>query len=426
MLTSLLLLLAQAATAPETAASPSPASARIYDRVKASVVTVEVHSGNREAKNALGSGYVVSAEGVVVTNYHVVESFLAEPERYEVRVRTAAESFPATVRAFDVENDLAVLSVPNLRAAPLAMAPALPAPGSPIVALGNPLGLGLSLIEGIFNGFAAKGAVDRMLLSMPLNSGMSGGPILDTQGRIIGTNVSVMYLSNSLSFGVPVAKVPPLLTAPPVVLERAALRKDVTRQLDALEASMVRRAVAPYVAPGEDTARVGGAETRRPPEVFECWDDIEVQEQQGMTKARFGCDLQFTPSIEDLGPVGMISLLVEHFRYTGGRYGFYGHLENHGPAHLEAEAQDPEGGTLSAPECVSDRVAAGEQVWKTSACVSALVEHPGFFNYDFVATTVTQPRAAAFVAVHMKGVRPASFRTFTERALGSTRLLEGR
>ena len=424
MLISLLVILAQAPAPPESVPSPSPASARIYDRVKASVVTVEVHSGNREAKSALGSGYVVSAPGIVVTNYHVVESFLAEPERFEVRVRAGADSFPATVRAFDVENDLAVLSVPGLRAAPLSVAPELPPPGSPIVALGNPHGLGLSLIEGIFNGFAAKGAVDRMLLSMPLNSGMSGGPILDTQGRIIGTNVSVMYLSNSLSFGVPAAKIPSLLAAPPVVLERAALRKDVTRQLAALEASMVQRAVAPYAASGDDTARVGGAETRRPPEVFECWDDVEVHEKQGLTKARFGCDLQFTPSIEDVGPVGAISLLVEHFRSTGGRYGFYSHLESHGPAHLEVEAQDPEGGTLSAPECVSDRVSAGAEVWKTTACVSALVEHVGFFNYDLVATTVTHPSVAAFVAVHMTGVRPASFRTFTERALGSTRLVD--
>jgi hypothetical protein len=74
---------------------------------------------------------------------------------------------------------------------------------------------------------------------------------------------------------------------------------------------------------------------------------------------------------------------------------------------------------------VSDRVSAGADVWKTTACVSALVEHPGFFNYDLVATTVTHPRTAAFVGVHMKGVRPASFRTFTQRALESTRLVEG-
>jgi S1-C subfamily serine protease len=415
------LLLLQAAPPPPVPSVPSPATARTYERVKPSLLTVELHSGNREARSSLGSGYV-AAPGLVVTNYHVVSSFVAEPDRYEIRARTATGDLPATLRAFDVENDLAVLAVTGIAAPPLALAPALPAPGSPIVSLGNPHGLGLSLIEGIFNGFAAKGAVDRMLLSMPLNSGMSGGPILDAQGQVIGTNVSVMYESNSLSFGVPVAKVAPLLATAPVALDRAALQKEVTRQLSDLESSMASRVVAAYVAPGSDVARVGGSETRRPPDVFECWDDTEVHEQQGLTKSRLGCDLQFTPSIGDVGPVGTVSLLVEHFRSTRGRYGFYDHLEDHGPAHLDVEAQDPEGGVLSAPECVSDRVAAGAHVWKANACVTALVDHPGFFNYDLVATTVTDPREAAFVAVHMRGVRPASFRTFTERALTSTRM----
>ena len=71
-----------------------------------------------------------------------------------------------------------------------------------------------SLIEGIANGFAEKGLVDRMLLSMPLNSGMSGGPILNAAGEVVGTNVSVMWLSNSLSFGVPAEKIAPLLARP--------------------------------------------------------------------------------------------------------------------------------------------------------------------------------------------------------------------
>ena len=114
---------------------------------------------------------------------------------------------------------------------------------------------------------------------------------------------------------------------------------------------MVKRAVAPYAAPGDETARVGGAETRRPPEVFECWDDVEVHEQQGMTKARFGCDLQFTPSIEDLGPVGTISLLVEHFRTTGGRV-TVSIRQPRGPRARppgRSARRTPEGGTLSAP-----------------------------------------------------------------------------
>jgi hypothetical protein len=253
---------------------------------------------------------------------------------------------------------------------------------------------------------------------------MSGGPILDAQGRVIGTNVSVMYLSNSLSFGVPSSKAAPLIAAPPVALDRESLLREVTRQLAALESTMAHRAVETYVEPGGDTVRVGGSTTRRPPGVFECWDDTEEHEKQGLTKSRLGCDLQFTPSIEEVGPVGTIGLLVEHFRSTRGRYGFYDHLQDHGAAHLEVQAQDPEGGVLTAPECVSDRVAAGAHVWKTNTCVSALVDHPGFFNYDLAATTVTHPHEAAYVAVHMKGVRPGSFRSFAARALASTRLAE--
>jgi serine protease Do len=406
-------------TAPMAASAPlSPTTARLYASVLESLVTVEVHSGNRDAKSALGSGYV-AAPGRLVTNYHVISSFVSEPERYHIRVRGTKGEAPATLLAFDMENDLAVLAVPGFSGRPLPLAGEPPPTGSSIVALGNPHGLGLSLIEGIFNGFAAKGAVQRMLLSMPLNSGMSGGPILDREGRVIGTNVSVMYLSNSLSFGVPVSRVGPLLAKPPVERSRSALRQEMTRQLSLVEGTMAGGVVKAYVEGPAEMVGVGGIETRRPPAVFECWDDTDVYAEQKITKARFGCDLEFTPSIEDVGPVGAITLLVEHFTSGAPRYGFYDHLEDHGAAHLEVEARDPDGGTLTAAHCVRDRVRAGQAVWKINTCTSALVAHPGFFNYDLVATTVDRPRSAAFVAVHMKGVRPASFVSFAQRALTS-------
>jgi hypothetical protein len=413
--------LAVLAAAALQAAVP-PATERTFERTKDSLVTVEVHSGNRDAKNALGSGYLVAAPGVIITNYHVVGSFVSHPTRYQIRVKTPLRECAAKLVQFDIANDLAVLNAPCVDAPPLKLASVVPPAGSGIVAFGNPQGLGMSLIEGIVNGFAEKGVVERMLLSMPLNSGMSGGPILDRDGAVIGTNVSVMYLSNSLSFGVPVSKAVALLARPPLPSEEGALREEVTRQLDAVEAATTARVVDVITDAGQaQTVTVGGTVGRRPPDLFECWDDVDVFKDQGITKTRYGCDLQFTPSIDEIGPVGAVEVLYEHFAATGNRYGFYDHLSDHGAAHLEVAARDPNNGVLSAPECVSDRVAAGAITWKVNTCVSALVQHPGFFQFDLVATSVNLPRQAVYFALHMKGARPAPFARLAAMLLRETK-----
>ncbi len=181
MLAALMLLLAGA-----TADTKGETS---YERFKPSVFTIEVHSGNEGAKSTVGSGYLVSRDGLVATNYHVVGSYIDEPDRYSIRAISGTTTLPASLVAFDLVNDLAILKVPATKAPPLVLADAPPPLGSAIVSFGNPEDLGLSLINGVFNGSAAKGVVDRMLISMPLNSGMSGGPILDGRGQVVGTNV---------------------------------------------------------------------------------------------------------------------------------------------------------------------------------------------------------------------------------------------
>src|SRR5688572_19033502 len=106
---------------------------RTFERTRGSVVTVEVHSGNKDAKNALGSGYLVSATGLLITNYHVVGSFVSHPARYRIRVKTAARECPASLVQFDVANDLAVLQASCVDATALRLASDVPPPGSPVV-----------------------------------------------------------------------------------------------------------------------------------------------------------------------------------------------------------------------------------------------------------------------------------------------------
>jgi hypothetical protein len=394
--------------------------AALFERVKGSVYTVEVHSGNEQARSVLGSGYLVSAEGHVVTNYHVVGSYVEDAERNFIRVRNHSGERRARLLRFDLVNDLALLQVEGAAGAPLRLAGEAPSPGAPVVAFGNPEGLGLSLIEGIFNGFAAKGVVDRMLLSMPLNSGMSGGPILNGALEVVGTNVSVMWLSNSLSFGVPAGKLPQLLEGPPLAQTKQAYLEETRRQLGAVEALTLDRLGA---ASGR-TISVGGARSPAPADAFECWNDVTEFKEQGITKSRYQCNLQFTPQVESIGPVGSLELLVEHFASRKGRYGFYRGLQDHAGSHHDVEARDPSNGVLSAPECAGDRVAVGGLRWKVDSCVSAYVKHPGFVNLDLVATSLSRPREAAYLALHAKGFHLDAVLELARRLLRDTRLAE--
>jgi serine protease Do len=416
----MILLLAAALAA----AAPRALTESTFERVSRSLFTVEIHSGNEGAKSSLGSAYLVSDRGQLVTNYHVVGAYVDDPDRYAIRARNRSGEYDARLVAFDLVNDLAVLEIEAPAVPPLKIARGRPLPGAPVVSLGNPEGLGLSLIEGIANGFAEKGLVDRMLLSMPLNSGMSGGPILNAAGEVVGTNVSVMWLSNSLSFGVPAEKIAPLLARPPLATDEPSLRAETSRQLAAVERATMERVLAGATAAGDVT--VGGAVSRRPPDVMDCWDSSETDADAGVTKASYGCDLQFTPSIEEVGEIASVELLIEHFTAKAPAVGFYSWLTTHASEHIETEALDPGNGTFSAPRCLAERVRMGDATWKVNTCGSAYVSYPGYFDFDLTATTVTRPREAAFVALHGKGLTAPSFAALVRRFLGAVRFAEPR
>lgn len=389
------------------ASGPQPVTQEArFEGLKSSLFTVEVRSGKAGDKASLGTGYLVSEKGHVVTNYHVVASYIAEPDRYAIWVRNISEAQPAQFLHFDFVNDLALVQIQHVTGSPLTLASAPPARGSPVIAFGNPHGLGLSLIEGVYNGLAEKGVVDRMLLSMPLNPGMSGGPILNRESQVVGTNVSVMRGDNSLSFGVPVSKVAPLLGAAPLASSKQSFLDETRRQLSELERATLAR--LQDLGNPAGTIAVGSAESPRLPGLFECWNSSHVSHQEGITKTWYSCNLQFSPALEGHGDVAWVEVLVEHFASRGGRWGFYAFLESHAPDHHGVATIAPGNSFFSPPECVADRMRAGELVWSINTCVNAYVKHPGFYNIELAATTVSRAQEAIYVALHFKGFRADS------------------
>ncbi|MFO1127251.1 MAG: Do family serine endopeptidase [Rhodospirillales bacterium] len=141
----------------------------------------------------LGSGFIVSSDGVIVTNNHVV----GDADRIDVRLRDGRE-FKAELIGTDPQTDLAVLRIHADGPLPvLAWGNSDAARvGDWVVAVGNPYGLSGTVTAGIVSSRGrdtdASPYVDFLQIDAPLNSGNSGGPLLDSNGQVIGVNTAIL------------------------------------------------------------------------------------------------------------------------------------------------------------------------------------------------------------------------------------------
>ena len=135
-----------------------------------------------------GSGFLISKEGYIVTNYHVLEGArYAKVLRYESNEWILAEPI-----GYDPVLDIAVIKISgsNLDYLEFDNSDDIKV-GEKTIALGNPLGLSFSVTEGIVSALNRAGPNDLkayIQIDTPLNPGNSGGPLINTNGRVIGIN----------------------------------------------------------------------------------------------------------------------------------------------------------------------------------------------------------------------------------------------
>lgn len=176
----------------------------VFERFSSRVVKIEVEEEGSGAKSSLGSGFYVTAEGHVVTNYHVVSELVHHPDRYTARaLETEDVSSPLQLLDVDVMHDLAVLKAESFSGAFFSLAPTDPPHGLRLYSLGHPLDLGLNIVEGTYNGFLQHAFDKRINFSGSLNPGMSGGPAITAEGQVVGVNVA--SAGEQVSFLVPIS-----------------------------------------------------------------------------------------------------------------------------------------------------------------------------------------------------------------------------
>ncbi len=163
----------------------------------------------KRVESSLGSGVIISADGTIITNYHVIAN------ADEVRVALAdRREFDADIVLKDERTDLAILKVKDLDEdlpfLPFADSDEL-AVGDIVLAIGNPFGVGQTVTQGIVSALARTrvGVSDYQFFiqtDAAINPGNSGGALVDMQGRLVGINSAIYSRSggsNGIGFAIP-------------------------------------------------------------------------------------------------------------------------------------------------------------------------------------------------------------------------------
>ncbi len=157
---------------------------------------------------AVGSGFIWSSDGVIVTNAHVIEG-----ASKIVTLFHDGTEMEATVIGVDPDSDLAVLRVDakDLPAAEIGTSSDLLI-GEPVIAIGNPFGLSGSVTTGVLSATGrsvptqdrSRTYTDFLQTDASINPGNSGGPLVNIEGKVIGINTAIYAQAQNIGFAIPV------------------------------------------------------------------------------------------------------------------------------------------------------------------------------------------------------------------------------
>ncbi len=369
---------------------PSGVGQRIYADARPRLVQVRTLLKTQDSQSSVGSGFLVSAEGHLITNYHVVSSYALQPGRHRLVYATVdGQQGALQLLAFDVVHDLALLKpvdpaplrgrgVINFRPAEQV----LPR-GARVFSLGNPLDVGFAVTEGAFNGLAERHYLPTLFFGGALNPGMSGGPALDEQGQLIGVNVAARRDGEQVSFLVPGAAAQALLArgraAAPIT---QAVHAELARQLLDHQAGLVDR----FIAQGWRPAGHPRYRVPVPPETFlRCWGSGTPPAERGLQFERSDCTMDSVVFVDGSLLTGYIS--VRHESYDGARLGPLRFQQRYaGSFRNEELAADSRFRT--AAQCVERTVDRDGLPLRAVVCLAAYKKLPGLYDLSVLTATL--------------------------------------
>ena len=272
-------------------------TAKVYATWRDRIVQIQVIDRQADSKAGIGSGFFAGQPDWVVTNYHVIAELVNEPGRYRSRyLAEGGREGDLQLLAVDAVHDLALLKTDGFERKALALATNGPPKGTRLWSLGYPFDIGLTIVEGTYNGPLEKSLYEKLHFTGSINPGMSGGPTLNDNGEVVGINVSTA--GNQVSFLVPVQYVAQLVSSVgdgPVTEE--SLNERVAGQLLDNQQHIVDRLLAGSVP----LTRLNGYSAPAGLASFiNCWGNSHEDEENNLAFVLYRCQSDDGGAITDL------------------------------------------------------------------------------------------------------------------------------
>lgn len=378
-------------------AAVSLSARKVYEQARSQLVQIRTVLKGQASQTSVGSGFLVTPQGHIVTNYHVVSEFALKPERHDlVYVNADGREAPVQLLMLDVLHDLALLKVATPAGAPRPSFDVLPfrpdgqplGQGERMYSLGNPLDVGFAVIEGNYNGLVERSFYPQIFFAGSLSGGMSGGPALDQEGRVIGINVARRVDGEQVSFLVPAQFARELLSrgrdAQPM---KGSAWPEVTAQLMRHQDVLTDR----FLAQGWKSATHPRYTVPVPVDRFmRCWGSSQPSRTGGLDFERSDCVMDTRIFVGDFITTGMLS--VRHESYDGSKLGTLRFSAQYS-ASFRNENFRRSRTVQTLPQCQEDFVDRDGLTLRAVVCLRAYRKMPQLYDVSVLVATLDQSTA---------------------------------
>ncbi|MBE6606625.1 MAG: serine protease, partial [Ruminococcaceae bacterium] len=173
----------------------------IYEKCSSAVFYIEVYNANGQAY-ASGSGFFINANGIAVTNYHVIK----DASYAKIKTRDNKEYDVIGIYDYDDTQDWAVLKIDGADFDYLELSQSSVNVGDTIYAIGSPVGFDDTITAGIVSNAQRRiRDINYIQISAPISHGSSGGALLNTEGQVIGITSAGIDTAQNLNFALPIS-----------------------------------------------------------------------------------------------------------------------------------------------------------------------------------------------------------------------------